>query len=122
MRIAVLIILFCVLLQSVSKGLLLIRYQVNKKFYSEVLCSNRGLIVIDCEGKCRLLQDVEEDEKRSKHIQEKETLDNSVLPPVGIKISEQHTDSARAKVFHASPLPEGWTSSIDKPPCFTFPG
>jgi hypothetical protein len=120
MRIAVLMVMFCVLLQGLSKSTLFIRYQLNKKYYSEVLCSNRGLVVVDCEGKCRLLKDVAEEEKRSTNIPGKETIDISVLPPAdSFNLHRHQAGHCRIMVHQSSPLQKGCISSLYKPPRFT---
>lgn len=109
------------LIQSFSKSVLLIRYHLNKKYYSEVLCSNRGLIVIDCEGRCRLLKDVEEEEKRSTHIPGKETIDLSVLPPdYSITFSIDEFDCCWSTIYYTSHSRSGWISLPYKPPRLTF--
>jgi hypothetical protein len=117
MRFSALIIVFCVLLQGFSKSILLVCYQLNKKYYSEVLCTNKGLVVIDCEGKCKLLKDVEEEEKRSTNIPGKETIDISVLPPVtGFEIDQKPITRCCHLIHLIFHLLDGWISSLHKPP------
>jgi hypothetical protein len=120
MRIAVFIITFGVLLQGFSKSILLIRYHLNKQHYAEVLCTNKGLMVVDCEGTCRLLEEVKEDEERSTNIPVKETIDISSLPPIeNFNIRNNRGIRCRIMVHPSCPLLKGCVSSLYKPPRFT---
>lgn len=75
--ITIILITISLLTQNFSKNLLLLNYSINKAYYTEVLCTNKGLIYIDCEGRCVLAEEIEQEEKKQKSLINH--LENSVL-------------------------------------------
>ena len=60
------ILALIVLLQSISGTLLVVKYQVQKKYIAQKLCENRNNPSKGCAGKCylkKMLKQAEEDEK-----------------------------------------------------------
>jgi hypothetical protein len=57
-------LLICFSIQSISKLVIVLNYQINKDFISKNLCVNRDEPDSCCHGKCELKKQLDEDEKR----------------------------------------------------------
>ncbi|MFN6945138.1 MAG: hypothetical protein ACK4ND_09340 [Cytophagaceae bacterium] len=76
-RIIAILLLFVILAQALSKVGLVAYYNINKEYIAETLCENKAKPELDCEGKCYLKKQLEEDEKHqseSKNTTEKSTF------------------------------------------------
>lgn len=67
-KITSIFILVAVLLSCFSKLGIVVYYQWNKKYISEVLCVNKNNPEKHCEGKCHLKKQLQKDEERQKNI------------------------------------------------------
>lgn len=111
------LLIVCFLLQTLGKCIVLFNYQVNKKYYAEVLCSNKGLVILDCEGKCQLVKDLEAHEKsqRATHFS-KDIFDTQLTPPEPILL----LGTLKLISHHCSrfidPVSQGYYFEIFSPP------
>jgi hypothetical protein len=63
--ILVLILMLLVAVQSFSKGLILLDYQVNQEYIAKTLCENKARPKLHCKGKCQLMKQLAAEEKSS---------------------------------------------------------
>jgi hypothetical protein len=66
----VILLISLILLQTFSKGLLILDYKLNKDFIYKVLCINQDRPALQCEGRCHLnkkLQKAQETESKTTH-------------------------------------------------------
>lgn len=54
---------FIFLLQSFTRTFIIINYEVNKDYISNVLCENKEKKAMHCEGKCHLKKELDKEEK-----------------------------------------------------------
>jgi hypothetical protein len=54
---------FLFLLQSFTRTFIIVNYQVNKDYISNVLCENKEKKAMHCEGKCHLKKELDKEEK-----------------------------------------------------------
>jgi hypothetical protein len=57
-----------ILLQPLSKMLLVVEYQVNKNYIAAVLCENKTKPQLQCNGKCHLNKELKEAEKQEQKL------------------------------------------------------
>jgi hypothetical protein len=55
-----------ILLQSFSKVVIVLNYELNKDYIAQNLCVNRAQVEKKCQGKCHLAKKMKEDEQREK--------------------------------------------------------
>jgi hypothetical protein len=53
-----------ILLQSLSKLIIIADYEVNKDYISKILCENRNKPMMHCNGHCQLKKKLNKDEKQ----------------------------------------------------------
>ena len=91
-----------VLLQSMSGTLLVVKYQVQKKYIAQKLCENRNNPSKGCAGKCylkKMLKQAEEDEKALPgNIKEK--METSYVLQIPLLISFDSTIPAISPVYN----------------------
>ncbi len=54
---------FLFLLQSFTRTFIIVNYQLNKDYFSNVLCENKEKKAMHCEGKCHLKKELDKEEK-----------------------------------------------------------
>ncbi len=54
---------FLFLLQSFTRTFIILNYQVNKDYISNVLCENKEKKAMHCEGKCHLKKELDKEQK-----------------------------------------------------------
>ena len=54
---------FLFLLQSFTRTFIIVNYQVNKDYISNVLCENKEKKTMHCEGKCHLKKELDKEQK-----------------------------------------------------------
>lgn len=59
------ILIFLVAVQSFSKWLIVLDYQVNQEYISRVLCENKARPQLNCKGKCQLVKKLVAEEKQN---------------------------------------------------------
>jgi hypothetical protein len=70
-RLSILLILIAVLNQTFSTAVTLVAFEMNRQYISEVLCENKNRPDLHCEGKCILMQRVQNEvDKASQKGQE----------------------------------------------------
>lgn len=52
------------MLQSASKLLLIVNYQVNKETITKLFCENKAKPILKCNGRCHLKKQLEKEEKK----------------------------------------------------------
>lgn len=57
-------LLFCILLSSLGQSVILVHYLINKNYYATVLCENKAKPKMNCHGKCHIMKEMKEQEKR----------------------------------------------------------
>ncbi len=111
------------LLQSFTRTFIVVNYQLNKDYISNVLCENKAKREMHCEGKCHLKKELQKEEEKestpSGSSKEKfeVTLFNTinatriVFSESNLKTvfhySETKTDNIPVQVFH----PPGFTAN-----------
>ena len=64
---SVILLSFVILLQPLSKLMLVAEYQVNKNYIAEFLCVNKSRPQLKCEGKCHLSKELKEADAMQKN-------------------------------------------------------
>ena len=117
------ILLFAVLLPSISPWGTLLYYQANKGYIARVLCENRDKPQLHCDGKCYLAkklkaQQDKQDKETTERVQNMPTMQLFCIDyltfcflPV-TKMVDQLTRFGYQVVGYSAPLP-----SIFQPPC-----
>lgn len=57
-------LLFSILFNSLGQSVILVHYLTNKKYYATVLCENITKPNLHCNGKCHLMKEMKEQEKK----------------------------------------------------------
>ncbi len=57
-----------ILLQPLSRMLLVMEYQVNKNYIATVLCVNKAKPLLKCEGKCQLIKGIKASENQENNL------------------------------------------------------
>ncbi len=57
------ILIVLLLTQTFSKWVLIMQYEINKKYITERLCENRNRPLLHCNGNCQLMQKMRAEEK-----------------------------------------------------------
>lgn len=63
---ATILLMFLLLVQTFSKGVWELNYQLNKAYVTENLCVNKSRPQLHCNGKCQLAKKLAEEENNSK--------------------------------------------------------
>ena len=63
--IAVPIFIFLIMSQVFSKWILVVEYNINRSYIARTLCENRNRPQLHCNGKCRLMKKMAEEEGQS---------------------------------------------------------
>lgn len=61
----VIIVMICLLMQTFSKGVVLLEYRLNKDFIAKNLCENRSRPKMKCNGRCQLMKQWKAEDDRS---------------------------------------------------------
>ena len=65
---AVILLSFVILLQPLTKLVLVAEYQVNKNYIAEFLCINKSKPKLKCEGKCQLSKELKAADDHEKNL------------------------------------------------------
>lgn len=65
-RLVSLLLMSSFLLQSLSKVIILVDYELNKEYITEIFCHNKNKPQLECNGKCHLMKQMKEDDKKEK--------------------------------------------------------
>jgi hypothetical protein len=60
-----LFLLLIIMMQSFSRWVIVIEYELNKGFIIKTLCINKGLPQMHCNGKCQVMKKLAEDAERN---------------------------------------------------------
>lgn len=77
-KIVAITLLLGVLLQMLSKLVIIGDYQLNKSYIAENLCENKSKPQMHCEGKCHLKKQLEKEDKRENPVPSQNTKENEV--------------------------------------------
>lgn len=68
------LLIFLILAQTFSKGLVALDFMINKDFIAKTLCVNKNKPQMHCNGKCHLKKMMEKEDKQTTVQNEKETI------------------------------------------------
>ena len=61
------------MVQSFNKLFIVVDYQLNKDFIAKNLCENRNKPMMHCNGKCHMMKQLKQDEKKDQENPERKT-------------------------------------------------
>lgn len=64
--VAVILFCFLLLMQTFSKWLIVLEYELNKEYIAKNLCENRSRPILKCKGKCQLMKKMAAEEASGK--------------------------------------------------------
>ena len=112
------LLLFCVLVSTLSKSLLLAHYAANLNYYEKVLCENKAKPVMKCSGKCQLKKEMTNDDKKQNLPGNNIKSESSTVLFVEPLLSSLFFIQAVNHFYHvpANGIIEGFNHSIFHPP------
>ena len=119
MRVFAYILLLGFILQSCSKQLIYTDYLVNKDFIANVLCVNKNAPGKQCEGKCHLKKQLDQDTKQQEGNSPKSKIAAEVvfLSPESIMLEITAIQIAKPYFYYQSRTTNSHTNSVFQPPC-----
>lgn len=63
-NIALISLTLSILLSSLGQSVIYVHYLVNKNYYATVLCENKAKPKMHCNGKCHMMKELKEQEKK----------------------------------------------------------
>jgi hypothetical protein len=67
MKLLLALIVFSLISGMLAQSILLLHYELDKDYYSQVLCINKDQPSLNCEGKCQLKKELERQEKNEQN-------------------------------------------------------
>ncbi|MGE0635919.1 MAG: hypothetical protein AB7G44_17465 [Bacteroidia bacterium] len=109
---------FLFLLQSFTRTFIIVNYQVNKDYISNVLCENKEKKAMHCEGKCHLKKELDKEEK-SENTPAGSGKEKFEITLFNESISEFFIHTASKAIYPAdynAILPQNFSFAIFHPP------
>ena len=112
-------LLVFILLSSFGQSVILVHYLINQNYYATVLCENKAKPKMNCHGKCRMMKEMKEQEKKEQSpaapIKEKqETV--QYFQKITEFAFDIVTEIKKSNSFYLFPKTESVSFSIFHPP------
>ncbi|RAI98434.1 hypothetical protein LX64_04796 [Chitinophaga skermanii] len=112
------ILLTAIMLQTCSKGLIVLEFVVNKNYIENVLCVNRAKPQLACHGKCHFMKQMAKDTQQEKNGNSAKDKYEVVLQAVTY---EEHTTNLPSTIIpypaYSEHLVPAHVGAIFRPPC-----
>lgn len=111
------LLVFLFLLQSFTRTFIIVNYQVNKDYISNVLCENKEKKAMHCEGKCHLKKELQKEEKKeSTPSGSKENFEIILYSEKTTTLSFVGFELAKSSFIYTEIYPQDFTGKIFHPP------
>ncbi len=108
---------FLFLLQTFTRTFIIVNYQVNKNYISNVLCENKEKTAMHCEGKCHLKKELEKEEKKeSTPSGSKEKIEIILYSEKTTTVSFVASEPVKSSFIYSEIYPQDFTRKIFHPP------
>lgn len=110
---------FLILLSSLGQSIVFMHYLINKKYYAIVLCENKAKPKMACEGKCKMLKEMKEQDKKeqSPSAPTKEKQETVQFFHRKVELTFNHfTETKKYTSFYLLPKMQSVSFSIFHPP------
>lgn len=108
------------LVQSSSKVLLWVGYELNKKYIIENLCENRSKPQMHCNGKCHLAKEFSKEEKKEKspaNLLKEESEITLFSANTFVTAPALFTEKNEYSIFYLLTTHTAFLKSVEHPPC-----
>lgn len=116
-QVTTLIMIVSVLVQTFSKGIVILGYYSQKEYISKYLCENRNTPKMNCCGKCQLRKRLSQEDRPGKTKETiRHTIDEIALIPLVVQMSPLPPLAIKKYIDLHSSLPSYAPAVVFRPP------